>query len=67
MCWPHRVGVSVCHLAFIAALLKSLFKMAASVEIGDSLEGLEELFLQDITHDFFYLNEEKNYSNVPDK
>ena len=27
--------------------------MAASVEIGDSLEGLEELFLQDITDDFF--------------
>ena len=24
MCWPHRVGVSVCHLAFIAALFQSL-------------------------------------------
>ena len=34
-------------------LLKSLFKMAASVEIGDSLEELEELFLQDITDEFF--------------
>ena len=39
--------------------------MAASVEIGDSLEELEELFLQDITDDFFDLNEEKN-SDVPD-
>ena len=29
-------------------LLKSLFKMAASVELGDSLEELEELFLKDI-------------------
>ena len=39
--------------------------MAASVEIGDSLEELEELFLQDITDDFFDLNEEKNSSDVP--
>ena len=34
--------------------------MAASVEIGGSLEELEELFLQDITDNFFDLNEEKN-------
>ena len=27
--------------------------MAASIEVGNSLEGLEELFLQDITDDFF--------------
>ena len=40
--------------------------MAASVEIGDSLEELEELFLQDITDDFFYLNVKKNSSDVPD-
>ena len=40
--------------------------MAASVEIGDSLEELEELFLQDITDDFFYLNEKKFFSDVPD-
>ena len=40
--------------------------MAASIEVGNSLEGLEELFLQDITDDFFYLNEEKNSSDVPD-
>ena len=40
--------------------------MAASVEIGDSLEELEELFLQDITDDFSDLNEEKNSSDVPD-
>ena len=39
--------------------------MAASVEFGDSLEELEELFLQDITDDFFYLNEEKNSSDAP--
>ena len=35
--------------------------MAASVEIGDSLEELEELFLQDITDDFFYLNGKKKF------
>ena len=40
--------------------------MAASVEIGDSLEELEELFLQDITDNFFYLNGKKNSSDVPD-
>ena len=40
--------------------------MAASVEIGDSLEGLEELLLQDITDDFFDLNEEKKSLDVPD-
>ena len=40
--------------------------MAASVEIGDSLEELEELFLQDITDDCFDLNEEKNPSDVLD-
>ena len=40
--------------------------MAASVEIGDSLEGLEELFLQDITDDFFDLNAQKKSSDVPD-
>ena len=39
--------------------------MAASVEVGDSLEELEELFLQDITDDDFYLNEEKHSSDVP--
>ena len=25
MCWPHRVGVSVCHLAFIAAINTDLY------------------------------------------
>ena len=40
--------------------------MVASVEICDSLEELEELFLQDITDDFFDLNEEKSSSDVPD-
>ena len=40
--------------------------MAASVEIGDSLEELEELFLQDITDDFFYSNEKNFFSDVPD-
>ena len=40
--------------------------MAASVEIGNLLEELEELFLQDITDDFFDLNEEKNSSDFPD-
>ena len=40
--------------------------MAASVEVGDSLEELEELFLQDITDDFFDLNEEKKSADVPD-
>ena len=36
--------------------------MAASVKLGDSLEELEELFLQDFTDDFFDLNEEENSS-----
>ena len=40
--------------------------MAASVDIGDSLEELEELSLEDITDDFFYLNEKKNSSDVSD-
>ena len=35
--------------------------MAANVELGE----LEELFLRDVTDDFFYLNEEKNSSDVP--
>ena len=39
--------------------------MAASVELGDSLEQLEEPFLQDITDDFFDLNEQKNSSDTP--
>ena len=39
--------------------------MAASVELGESLEELEEFFLQDITDDFFDLNEEENSSDVP--
>ena len=40
--------------------------MAAIDEVGDSLEELEELLLQDTTNDFFDLNEEKNSSDVPD-
>ena len=39
--------------------------MAASVELGDSLEELEELFLEDFTDDFFDLNEEENSSDIP--
>ena len=39
--------------------------MAASVELGDLLEELEELFSQDFTDDFFDLNEEENSSDVP--
>ena len=37
--------------------------MAASVEVGDSLEELEELFLQDTTDDFFDFDEEKNWQD----
>ena len=39
--------------------------MAASVEVGDSLEELEELLLQDTKDDFFDFDEVKNSSDVP--
>jgi len=39
--------------------------MAESFEVYDSPDELEELFLQDITDDDCYLNEETNSSDVP--
>ena len=46
MCWPHRVGVSVCHLAFIAEISAPDFspgsernplKMKVAVTYGEGL------------------------------
>ena len=80
MCWPHRVGVSVCHLAFIVVLFfktknrkKIEHPLKAPNQYQESLETLKAskvLFSKDMalnSDTFVYLNHLTKYIGVQGK
>ena len=54
MCWPHRVGVSVCHLAFIFTLFRMASRKTAIIATSCSILPYEILAFTTSTFPSFY-------------